>query len=261
MPDITAPFLVAPPIALIVAIAAAGCGSSRVIPSLRVVSSISDGAALSEPVEWSALPVGVAPGDGIERVEFLIDGRLRWTDRIKPYFFNDDHRLYPWTIGSGRHTLAVRIVTDRHERVSTSSQITVSGRPPAPAALSGTYVRRPTGASTKRGAWRARFGRDGTIRYRNGSGTTGVQAFTAAADGVLTLDGSADWLDRTPRRGDLCPNTAVAGVYRWSVHDRVLELRARKEPCSARHTIFSGTWSPARGRETRQASITGRRSP
>jgi hypothetical protein len=95
-------------LALIAALAA-GCGSSgspgsSQLASLHVLSSITDGAVLSDPVAWTAQPVGLANGDAVDRVEFSIDGRVDWTEHKTPYVFDEDHNgLYPWVLGAGPH--------------------------------------------------------------------------------------------------------------------------------------------------------------
>jgi hypothetical protein len=78
---------------------AAGCGSSGGPSStqavtLHVLSSITDGAVLSDPLAWTAQPVGLANGDVVDRVEFSIDGRVGWTEHKAPYFwlFGHDRR-------------------------------------------------------------------------------------------------------------------------------------------------------------------------
>ena len=67
-----------------------GCGSAAIpnstSPKLGVLSSITDGAALSNPVLWTARPVRVTD-NAVVRVEFLIDGRVRWTATTPTYAF------------------------------------------------------------------------------------------------------------------------------------------------------------------------------
>jgi len=68
-----------------------GCGSTAspnsTSPKLGVLSSITDGAALSDPVLWTARPVHVTD-KAVARVEFLIDGHVRWTATTPPYAFD-----------------------------------------------------------------------------------------------------------------------------------------------------------------------------
>ena len=71
--------------ATVVAAALASAGGAQAEPlahaaeTLPVKSSIADGAVLSSPLHWQAIPSGMAAGDSVARVECLIDGKLRWT--------------------------------------------------------------------------------------------------------------------------------------------------------------------------------------
>ena len=54
-----------------------------------------------------AVPIG-----GVDRVEFLIDGHLRWTEHRQPYAFGGDGGAWDTTPETnGVHVLTVRVVT------------------------------------------------------------------------------------------------------------------------------------------------------
>lgn len=72
---------------------------------LAVVSSIVAG-VVDHPIPWTAtVTVGTAA-----RVEFYIDGQLKWTELFAPYTFNGDPGglLDPATLTEGPHDLSVR---------------------------------------------------------------------------------------------------------------------------------------------------------
>jgi N-acetylmuramoyl-L-alanine amidase/Bacterial Ig domain len=56
---------------------------------------------------WAA----VAAGAPVARVDFLVDGKLRWRDRTKPFAFARSAGLNTFLIRNGRHTLELRAYT------------------------------------------------------------------------------------------------------------------------------------------------------
>ncbi len=99
---------------------------------LTVSSSIADGATLTGPVSWEATVSGGTPS----RVEFWVDGALRWTERDAPYRYNDTGVLDPAALGSGRHTLALKAFASDSRSAETSQTVSVPDSttpPPAPA--------------------------------------------------------------------------------------------------------------------------------
>jgi hypothetical protein len=240
--------------AITLAIALASCGSSSQgrAPSLRVVSSISDRATLVGALQWTAVPAGVRSADPVARVDFLVDGRRRWTDRHAPFVFNDDHNLlHPWILARGSHRLAVRLVTTLGETVSTASQVTVAAGPAIPSALASRWTRRLTAADVPRtsrrtlptGVWHARFARDGVVSFAGPRSAGGTEAFTAIRTGLIALAGPVVWLAPEARRRGLCDVERVA-PYRWQVHRDALTLTTRHDSrCSNRAALFGGTWT------------------
>jgi hypothetical protein len=241
-----------------IALVAVGCGStsaSQPPPAvLRAVSSISDGATLTNALPWTAVVAGVAAGDRIERVEFLIDGRRRWIEHRRPYVFNDDHNaLDPWILGRGSHSLAVRVVTSRGARASASAQVSVATTAAVPAALAGVWTRRVTAADFDRtharrgqvpptGAWHVRFARNGVAALEDRSGSGQTEAFIATPDGRVTFAGPVNWLSPEGRRGGFC-EPAPSAAYRWQEHASTLTLTTRHDSrCPDRDAVLGGTW-------------------
>ena len=76
-----------------------GSGST----AFTVTSSIANGATLSGSVSWQATPSGTA-----SKVDFYIDGALKWTDHYSPFVFNGDgNKLNTKTLSDGSHALKV----------------------------------------------------------------------------------------------------------------------------------------------------------
>lgn len=251
------------PLALATAALLAACGSSARrpganTPSLHVLSSITDGAMLADPVRWTAQPIGVRPGDSVARVEFSVDGRILWTEHKAPYSFNDDNnQLFPWLLGAGAHRLTIRLITTSGQTASTTAQITVMATRQVKA-LHGTYTRSITTADINRtqrfrnepadqalpaGAWRLHISRS-VFFFDDPQGGGGTEAFTARPDGTLAMQGPANWLEPPSRQGSFC-GIEPRGTYRWAVHGNALTLTARSDRCADRNSLFNGTWTRA----------------
>jgi hypothetical protein len=244
--------------------AASGCGGGKTsssqpgeTSSLDVVSSIEDGATLARALHWTARPLGVASA-AVERVDFLIDGKRRWSEHNPPYFFNDDgNLLHPWLLGAGARTLAVQVRTTDGERATTSSRVEIASAPGVPTALVGDFSRRVTAADAKRaatarepasegpptGTWRIHVRPDGLILFDDPLGSGGAEAFTATRDGELTLAGPVNWRVPPERQGGFC-EPARLGRYRWSAHEGRVTLSAEDESgCAYRDLVFTGAWN------------------
>lgn len=237
----------------------AGCGSragtTRTIHTLRALSSISDGAALSSAVPWTGIEAG-APVQDVDRVEFVIDGRVRWTERQTPYVFNGHgNELFPWVLGAGAHRLAVRVVTRTGATATTAAAVTVALPEPVPSELLGTFTRRVTRADVQRtqafrrepadrelpaGTWRIRIAPDGVISIDDPRGSRGNEAFSSTP-GTLALQGPANWILPRSRQGGFCTVEAL-GAYAWSTGPRTLITRPLRDRCADRDSMFAGTW-------------------
>src|SRR4051794_34804009 len=90
-------------VAAMLATTAAACGGSSNGTSPRagatstppsaaakvtVTSSIPEGAVLTKALTWQATPN--AGSDPVTKVEFSIDGKVRWTEMEEPYVFDED---------------------------------------------------------------------------------------------------------------------------------------------------------------------------
>jgi hypothetical protein len=220
-----------PATAVALALVLAGCGSGS---RLRVVSSISDGATLAGALQWTAVPAGST--DPVARVDFLIDGRRRWSDRQRPFGLT----LHPWVLAQGSHRLAVRLVTTHGRTVGTVSEVAVAPTPPVPPALAGRWARR---LST--GVWHARFADNGVVFFAGPRGSRGAEAFIALRTGLIALAGPVLWL--APEQ--LCA-AALPVPYGWHVHAGALTLTTRHDGrCPNRAALFAGTWTHVQRQE------------
>ncbi|MDQ3879965.1 MAG: Ig-like domain-containing protein, partial [Chloroflexota bacterium] len=119
------------------------------------ISSPSNGATVTGKVPWSATTSGFTPA----KVEFLVDGALRWTEKYAPYTFNGDGGTWDTTKETdGSHKLTVRAIAADGRSSTSSIAVTVSNfrvaivSPVAGASVSGTvrWEAVPSGASVER---------------------------------------------------------------------------------------------------------------
>jgi hypothetical protein len=94
--------------------------------------SLRDGQSLRGLVRWDAY----VSGRDVERVDFSVDGALRWQDRGNPYRFNGNYGRWD-TRGetNGQHVLTLRAVAVSGAEASTTIVVTVSNSSPSAAAL------------------------------------------------------------------------------------------------------------------------------
>jgi N-acetylmuramoyl-L-alanine amidase-like protein/Big-like domain-containing protein len=125
-------------------VAAASVGLTKAKPAItaRVAktgkisvssSGLTDGATVSGFVDWTANVASAA----VTRVEFLVDGRVRWTQKQKPYRFGGGDGGWDTTKESnGPHVLTLRVVAKNGSIAGQSLRVTVANSPFAIAAAS-----------------------------------------------------------------------------------------------------------------------------
>jgi hypothetical protein len=106
------------------------------LTSIRLTGqSLRDGQSVSGLVRWDAY----VSGRDIERVDFSVDGAMRWQDRGNPYRFNGNYGRWD-TRGetNGQHVLTLRAVAVSGAEATTTIVVTVSNSSPSAAALTAT---------------------------------------------------------------------------------------------------------------------------
>ena len=106
--------------------AAAASAQTAVVTAAAwtVASSITSGQSLAGKLAWTATVAGIATGQ-IQSVDFYIDGVLKWTEHLSPYFFNgDDNTLDTSTLANGSHTFTV--VATANDGTTATSQTTAT---------------------------------------------------------------------------------------------------------------------------------------
>jgi Bacterial Ig domain len=168
-------------------------------PPFTTTLSIANGATLSGSVTWTASPSGAT----VSKVDFLIDGTVKWTEYKVPYYFNGDGKqLVTTTLPNGGHTLSVNAYATDGRKATASSAVTVSNSTAPPpvtvsssvpngATLSGavTWTASPSGATISK----VDFLVDGNVKSTDSTspyqynGTGGTLDTTTLSNGGHTL--------------------------------------------------------------------------
>jgi len=110
----------------------------------------------------------------------------------------------------------------------------------------------PAGLRAPTGKWTLYWMPNGVIDFEdpqhpgqtpNNPGQT--EAFTATADGRLTLYGPVNWLSPQDTQGGFCEG-APFGAYHWESRGslQLMSAATRKDvKCPDRDSVFTGTWS------------------
>jgi hypothetical protein len=224
-----------------------------------VTSSIADGATLAKPIQWEAQPAGNPPG-GLDRVEFLIDGTVRWIEHNPPFVFNNDgNYLYPYLLGRGHHQLIARAVARSGEQADATADVQVTqATPHIPRTLQATWKQKvshsriqhgsvPGDPPLPAGVYRLKLGGNGVLVATPppGPATTGDEAFMATARGRIAFGGSLNWLTAQSSADGICHGTQSFSRYRWRIRHRTMTLKVVKDPCRLRAAIMAGHWTRA----------------
>jgi hypothetical protein len=263
---------------VVVCVAALGLvtpGLAAAAKPVKVTSSLDGMTVLPRHLRWVAMPKLASLQ--IQKVEFLIDGKLRWVEQEAPYVYGSDeaglHEGYLVTtwLTPGRHRFTVRVIAGQRSG-SDSVTARVLPAPDVPAALAGTWQRTvtgpipadPGGASTNPapgGTYTFTF--DPRWVKESSPGpftpiTNGTQPCNGciyledylAGPSTLQLWGTATTNPITadnPIGGWWCFEDGPPTKYSWTVSGNTLTLTptAGLDPCHQRGTVWSGTWTRA----------------
>jgi hypothetical protein len=237
-------------------------GASSRTPSapVTVVSSIAEGDDLVGPVVWKAT-VTLAGVVQVRRVEFVVDEKVRWTQKsAPPYLFSGDGQLEPWVLGPGEHELVVRVVPNPGSAVEAVSHVTVPEAPSGSAAVAGTYRRQVTladrspvmeyrtealgasGGIPHPGRYGLELTPQGRLTFVFPDGFRAEHTYTVTGD-RLRAYGPAFWLSPPkPPPFEFCLHER-AGDYTWELRGKQLVVVVVDRVCADRDVVLLGTWT------------------
>lgn len=243
----------------------------------KVTSTLDGRKVLPHRIHWLGLPT-LRPAK-IDKVEFLIDGKLRWVEHHCPCVYGGDsgpHRNFLVTswLNPGRHRFTVRAVAKNGQTATDTVKARVVPPPKVPAELAGTWERtifdtsraprpgspaNPTDSLTPPGRYRLTFDRrwihdvfpcdTSPCRFnpKTGGGgelisdwTPGSSTFTVRGPVTIRILRDTDRLG-----GFWCYEDGPSATYTWSVTGRTLTLApvGGHDACGIRGFIWAGTWT------------------
>jgi hypothetical protein len=252
--------------------------STRAAQPFKVTSTLEGQTVLPRRIHWYA----DAPSVKLRKIEFLIDGKVRWVELKRPYRFGDreDHAstidggfLVTSWLTPGVHRFTARATAGDGRVAANTVTARVVPTPSPPAALAGKWTRTvdPTGAPkpgtpgapkdtpTPAGTYTLVFDKrwlqtrnPGTFTHASVDKNTGL-GYVQDSDyqpGASTFHvwGAVSWRpykDYLAEEGTWClPWGGPQADYRWSVDGDTLTLASvRADPCRVRQFIWAGAWT------------------
>jgi hypothetical protein len=242
----------------------------------QTTSSLDGKTVLPQRTRWLVHPD--VPASAVREVDFIIDGKLRWVERIPPYYYGGDENgtnpgyLITTWLGAGEHVFESHVVSTGGKSATDIVTARVQPAPKPPAALAGTWTRTVTkhdqlkstplfgvgvGNVPPAGIWRLVFDRTGAweLDPRESGLVTEyiVVADVLFAYAPITMAPCSDngpcGVTRFGHHhlgGRDCNFAGPFGSYRWSVSGARLTLTAIREPCGQRRAVWEGTWTRVR---------------
>jgi hypothetical protein len=179
----------------VIGISSAAAGAER--QPFKVRSTLDGKRVLPLRMHWLAYPK--LPASKISRVEFLIDGKVRWIEQNAPYNYGSDapdghlgFLITTW-LKAGRHTFTARAVDTSGRTATDTVTARVLSAPAPPATLAGRWTRTVSAADIKKagpmpppaGRWKLIFDRVGAWHIDPDNG--GVVNQYAARPGVIDV--------------------------------------------------------------------------
>ena len=245
--------------------ALAGGGGAQAI---TVTSSLDGKKVLPYRSRWLAYPS--VPPARVAEVDYLIDGKLRWIERLPPYNYASDdvhgHLGYLFTswLTPGKHRFTARVRAKEGQSGSDTVIARVLPAPEPPSALAGTWTRSVTpkdleksdprfGDGPPAGVWTLVFDRVGAW-HLDPMGSGIVNAYGVANDVIHVYSpmqmapfddggGGVSKFGHHGIGGTDCREDGPFGSYSWSVSGKKLTLTAQKEGCGQRRAIWEGVWT------------------
>lgn len=225
----------------------------RAAAPFTVHSTLDGKTVLPLRIHWIARPHLAA--SKVKEVDFLIDGRLGWTEHKTPYVYADDGNwLVTSFLSPTKHRFTVRVISTTGAVVSDTVTARVVPAPAPPANLIGTWSRLVTSADVQKatssqpppaGRWKLTVEKQGwhTTDPDNGGGLFDVAYLSATHVQLRPTIETPPYPN--PTNGGWCADTDPLSTYTATVSSdgSSLVLAAlTKDPCGDRAAIIEGTW-------------------
>jgi hypothetical protein len=240
-----------PAAALVVTAVIAGNLAATAARPFLVVSTLDGKTVLPHHIRWRGSTT--LPAAAITKVEFLIDGRVRWTDTRSPYAFASDptagspgYLVTSW-LRPGVHRFVIRAVATGGRTATDEVKARVLPAAQVPARLAGIWTRTEPSAHPS-GTYTLAFDPAWIEDRRPG---TVIRDDYAVGPRTLAVWGSVitrPWVGSDPRKGWWCGPGGPAATYTWTVMGSTLSLApvGGRDPCPRRGLAWTGTWRRTR---------------
>lgn len=245
----------------IVALAAAGCGSSSPahkaaasVGSLSVRTTLDGHTALPQRIHWIATP---SETTNVSQVDFLIDGKLGWVEHVAPYYYGDDGNwLVTSFLAPGRHVFTVRVVGGTGKPIVDTVRASVGTPSQPPVGLPGTWMRTVTPADVNKatsgqppppGLWHLRITPKGwQLKDPTPGSTYGLFDVAYLPRTQFQMRPTIEYPPYpNSNKGGFCEDTDPLSNWSYSFASggKTLVLHpVGRDPCGDRPAILEGTW-------------------
>jgi hypothetical protein len=237
---------------------------------LELTSTLDHKRVLPQRIHWI---VYAKPATSLARVDFLIDGKLRWIEHSAPFTYGGDdshghlgYLITTW-LAPGKHRFTTRAITTGGRNGKRTIVARVVPAPQPPHQLRGPWTRKIAPKDTEKadpkfgggpspGPTDLFFDRVGAWSYypdQKGH----VTQYTVRDDVInayapiqmAPLIKGHTTISRFGAHdigGFDCRADGPFGTYRWSVSGDILTLAAIRERCGQRRVIWEGVWKRLR---------------
>ena len=214
------------------------------VEALAITSTLAGKKVLPHRIRWVGRPN--LPAAKVSKVDFLIDGTVRWIERNRPYTYGDESNwLVTSWLSPGRHRFAVRVKAKDGRTALQTTVARVVAAPAPPAELSGSWKHSFAG-----GIWVLTVDKTGW-KIRDPSGDTNfidVAYFSGqrfqARGGIFTK------LNSKVGGNGWCLGRNAPVDYRWAVAADVLTLTnfgvdrcTDGSEADKQHYTWNGDWT------------------
>jgi len=232
---------------LLLAVAAPSAIADPTSSSFTVTSTLDGKTVLPLRIRWIASPHGL-PGK-IVAVDYMIDGRLAWTEHHAAYYYGGNEGSYGnWLVTSflepGEHVFTVTAHASTGAVATDTVKARVVAAPVPPGKLAGRWTRIVSAADLKKGPKGPPAGRwtitVDSIGWATGPGDHFDVRYLANGDVVMGPEVDTP----TKQAGGFC---GIDPLHTWTVSlssdDRTMVLNpAGHDTCGDRVAIMQGTW-------------------
>jgi len=245
---------------LAVVAVATGAVAHAIMQPFQVTSSLDHKKVLPLRLHWVIR--AQLPKSEVARVDFLIDGKVRWIEHKVPYNYGSDDNgrnrgfLITTWLRPGKHRFTARVVSRQGTKATHTVVARVLPAPKPPAELVGAWTRTVTAADLIKsgpapppaGKWKLVFDQVGAWHLDpKGSGVVNQYDVKPGVIRVYAPIWMApNGISRFGHKGlggSDCTSAGPFGSYRWSVDGEQLTLDASKERCGNRRAIWEGVWT------------------